>query len=470
MKNKKATTASDPQTTQTNPDDDLVSATIEKLLLPPLCDDISAQDAINSLTESDLAALAALGSSSELVSNVMQRIRLQEHQSGQAEMPTYLTGQVETEPASVDHGSGIDPAEDFLKFLDNQTEFDDTKVVHWTSDIRKKRILGKGGQGIVYLAEYLDEFRWEKALKTFSARPYGDVKAYREDMQRMGRVASAVNRIHHDNLLAVERFMDHLGTYVMIMQLVDGFDLRRLLQPVVVGKLQGYVDKARWEYLIDVVYTISKTGRWCLKPGIAVYIIEKCLRGLGSLHSKGIVHADVKLSNIMLDCNSSIKLIDIGSAFELDSRPATQTWSPLYAPPEFFEKGQWTPQSDMACLGYVLIELLTGQPAVNVDIGCQSTRSVNIDKHKILWQAKMDLPGRLNEILPETVLKSRQLMSLVQYLIAPDPQDRFPSASEAVDGKLGTRQFHRELMRGELDAFYAKEIQRWIEDVKKVEQ
>ncbi len=470
MKNKKPTTASDPQETETNPTDELVSAAIEKLLLPPLCDDISAQDSINSLTESDLAALVALGTSSELVSNVMQRIRSQEHQSRQADTPTYLTGQGETETVSFDQGSGIAPAGDFVKFLDDQVDFGHTGIVKWTSSYLKKRVLGRGGQGVVYLTENLDEFRWEQALKTFSAEPYGNVKTYREDMQRMGRVASAVKRIHHDNLLAVERFMDHSGSYVMIMQLVDGFDLRCLLQPELVGKLQSSVDKARWEYLIDVVYTISKTGRWCLKPGIAVYIIEKCLRGLGSLHNNGIVHADVKLSNIMLDCNSSIKLIDIGSAFELDSRPATQTWSPLYAPPEFFENGQWTPQSDMACLGYVLIELLTGQPAVNVDVGCQSTRSVNIDRHKILWQAKMDLPGRLNEILPETVLKSSQLMSLVQDLIAPDPQERFPSASEAVDGKHGTRQFHRQLTLGDLDAFYANEIQGWIENVKKVEQ
>ncbi len=98
---------------------------------------------------------------------------------------------------------------------------------------------------------------------------------------------------------------------------------------------------------------------------MAVNIVEKCLQALDALHSQEIVHGDIKPANIMLDQYGSIRLIDIGSAFKLSAPPRHHSWTPRYAPPEILEGEKWTPQSDLASLGYVLIEMLSGQPLVS---------------------------------------------------------------------------------------------------------
>lgn len=140
----------------------------------------------------------------------------------------------------------------------------------------------------------------------------------------------------------------------------------------------------------------------------------------------------------------------------------------MYAPPEFFQRREWTRQSDLASLGYVLIELLTGQPAVTVPgVGFESTRSGIVREEDALLQAKLDLPDRLDEILSNDVRQSEQLMTLLRRLIDPDPGKRFYDAVEAIE--QGTYPFHKQLVHGDLDVDRPTEIQRWIEDVKRVE-
>ena len=64
----------------------------------------------------------------------------------------------------------------------------------------------------------------------------------------------------------------------------------------------------------------------------------------------------------MLKRTGNAKIVDIGSAFELDNAPARRTCTPTYAAPEVLEGGECTPRSDLASLGYVLIEMLAGAP------------------------------------------------------------------------------------------------------------
>src|ERR1043165_1153232 len=68
------------------------------------------------------------------------------------------------------------------------------ETVSWSAAYRKLRILGKGGQGIVYLGERqgTDLFRLPVALKIFSPESYRDVPSYLADMQRIGEICSRV--------------------------------------------------------------------------------------------------------------------------------------------------------------------------------------------------------------------------------------------------------------------------------------
>ncbi|HAW26765.1 MAG TPA: hypothetical protein DCY03_01405 [Planctomycetaceae bacterium] len=65
-----------------------------------------------------------------------------------------------------------------------------------------------------------------------------------------------------------------------------------------------------------------------LKPGIAVAILRECLAALAALHRNDIIHCDMKPANIMLKRSGNAKIIDIGSAIDLNNLPSTQS---LYA-------------------------------------------------------------------------------------------------------------------------------------------
>ena len=84
----------------------------------------------------------------------------------------------------------------------------------------------------------------------------------------------------------------------------------------------------RWEYLNNVIVTAGPMQPR-LKPGIAIAVIRECLAALAALHREGIVHSDLKPSNIMLKRTGNAKIVDIGSAFELNNcRPCQRTCTP----------------------------------------------------------------------------------------------------------------------------------------------
>jgi eukaryotic-like serine/threonine-protein kinase len=144
------------------------------------------------------------------------------------------------------------------------------------------------------------------------------------------------------------------------------------------------------------------------------------MAALSALHLEGIVHGDVKPSNIMLKRTGNAKLIDIGATFERDDAPLHPTCTPAYAAPEVLDGSEGSARSDLASLGYVLIEMLSGAPPF-----------VGPTRLGELRQAKLSIVDRLPEILPEEVVRNELLMSLITGLIAPDPGDRFPDARAA---------------------------------------
>ncbi len=491
--------AADERAQRSDPRDWLIALALADRVLPPVPgDEIEAAEC---LTPEDREALASLGSSEDLIDGLLQSMPSDdsamaesagedlEQQTADATMnrlagsgasggqtaeksesddQTRLTDYDPTVPApgSAFWRGGDSPDLDQLK--ERLRAVQQAKQINWTSTYRKREELGRGGQGVVYLA--LDGLDGELALKIYSPLPYGNATAYREAMRRMHAVASVVRRIDQDNLVRVQRFVDYQGIYMMVMQWIDGYDLRRLLDPQLSNQLRQLVDDDRWAYLDDVIYAKPAGERLCLRPLVAVNIIEKCLRGLGALHEKGIVHGDIKPSNIMLDCNGSIRLIDIGSACSNGSPPRHRVWTPRYAPPEFLERGEWTPKSDLASLGYVLIELLSGRADfAGPRIGDESTTTFDRHRDEVLLEAKRTLPQRLPELLADDGRKCDRLMRLCQKLIDPDPQKRFANTSEAIDeDNDGTWHFRMELVRGYLAVHEVSAIKYWVDDVKKV--
>ena len=101
----------------------------------------------------------------------------------------------------------------------------------WTEHHRFMKLLGYGGQGVVYLTERrgTDDFTLPVALKIFSPERYEDEKSYDEAMGRMAQVAGRVAQIQQDNLLDVHNWVERDRIRMMEMEWVDGFDLSRLL-------------------------------------------------------------------------------------------------------------------------------------------------------------------------------------------------------------------------------------------------
>ncbi len=355
---------------------------------------------------------------------------------------------------------GKQPARAPNELLERYDRLVDVKRFNWTSHQRLLKLLGAGGQGVVYLTERrgADGFTLPVALKIFSPERYESAQKYDAAMLRCAHIAARVAQIQHDNLLDVRNFLDRNRIRMMVMEWVDGYDLQRLLVPAMLQRVRDRVSNRRWEYINRVIVTAGPQQPR-LKPGIAVAIVRDCLAALAALHREEIVHGDIKPSNIMLKRTGHAKIVDIGSAFEMADPPPTRTCTPAYAAPEVLEGNDITPRSDLAALGYVLIELLSGQPLFH--------HSTN---YKELLAAKRALPKQLYELLPHDVTVNELLMNFCRGLIAPDPMRRFPSAEAADLLKEGAAAFHRQLVFGNMSSEYNNEIRMWLEELKELDE
>ena len=327
--------------------------------------------------------------------------------------------------------------------------------LNWTEYHNLERRLGAGGQGVVYLSTRrgTDSFTLPVALKIFSPERYETEEQYVEAMNRIAAVAARVAQIQQDNLLDVQNFVEQRRIRIMEMEWIDGYDLSRLLAPELLDETRASVSDDRWRHLNDVIVTAGpRQSR--LKPGVAIAIVRECLAALAALHREGIVHGDIKSANIMVKRTGNAKIIDIGSAHAIDEPPPTRTCTPAYAAPEVLEGRGNTPRSDLASLGYVLVEMLGGQQPF---AGLQS--------YADLLEAKRSLVHRLPHLLPSEVTCNELLMSFCRGLIAPDPAKRFPSAEDADLEKVGAASFHRQLIVGGLASEYDNDIRAWLEQL-----
>lgn len=331
--------------------------------------------------------------------------------------------------------------------------------IDWTSHLQFIRQIGKGGQGVVFLSERrgADGFKLPLALKMFSPERFTNEVDYDLAMGRIARVAAHVAQIQHDNLLDVQNFIDLNRVRLMVMEWVDGYDLQRLLTAEMLFCIKARVSSKRWDYINRVLATAGPVQPR-IKAGVAVAIVRDCLGALAALHREEIVHGDIKPSNIMLKRTGHAKIIDIGSAFEKHDPPPTRTCTPAYAAPEVLEGQPPTPRSDLASLGYVLIEMLAGRPVF-----------AGMKNYRDLLEAKRRLPSSLADLVPVEVSRDDMLMNFCRGLIAPDPMLRFPSAEDADLRRGGAAAFQRHLVLSDLASEYDNEIRLWLQELKELD-
>jgi serine/threonine-protein kinase len=352
-----------------------------------------------------------------------------------------------------DHDFSIRPDEQAL--FARYEEIAWAEELQWDTRYRKQQLLGAGGQGAVYLAERLgaDGFVRPVALKVFSPETYRDAAAYFKDMEACARVSARVALIQSDHVVDIHDFIERQGIRLMEMEWLDGYDLREVLSQKMLDRTGEKVSAERRQYVERVILTAGPSQPRLL-PGVAIAVLRDCLAGLAALHGAGIVHGDIKPANIMLTRTGNAKIIDIGTAIDLRGTTLRRMWSPAYAAPEVLAGGDNTPRSDLASLGYVLVEMLAGRPLFE--------ERVTIAE---LIEAKKTMDRRLSEVLPQEVSSNELLLNLCQRLIAPDPNQRFANAQSADVGRKGAADFHRQLVKGNLASEYDYDIRGWLEQL-----
>lgn len=327
--------------------------------------------------------------------------------------------------------------------------------LNWTTHVKFVRCLGAGGQGVVYLCERpgADGFTLPVALKFFSPERFRSLEAYDLSMQRISFVAAQVARIQHENLLVVQNMIDRNRIRIMVMEFVEGFDLRALVGSDTLEITSRCLPLEQQRYMERVLFT-QGPDQPRFKAGVAMAIIRDCLTALAALHREQIVHGDIKPANIMLGRSGHAKIIDIGSAFHLADPPKNLNCTPEYAALEVLLGEEQTVVSDLASLGYVLIELLSGQRLSPTSVGLAEMVAI-----------KRELPQRLPTILPDEVRRNDLLMGFINSMISPDPARRFPDAEAANLFEHGAAAFHRQLIKSDLSSEYDNDIRVLINEI-----
>lgn len=227
--------------------------------------------------------------------------------------------------------------------------------------------LGCGGMGVVYQARQarLDRIVALKILpKGKQADPHFAARFERE--------ARALARLNHPNIVAVYEFGDTGGHYYLVLEFVDGVNLRLLLRA---GKLT---------------------------PEQALGILPGICDALQYAHGRGVVHRDIKPENILLDQQGHPKLADFGIAKLLQSAPKDLLLTevnqvigtPHYMAPEQVERPQVVDhRADLYSLGVVFYEMLMGElPLGNFTL--PSKRALDVRLDQVVLHALEKDPGR----------------------------------------------------------------------------
>jgi outer membrane protein assembly factor BamB len=266
--------------------------------------------------------------------------------------------------------------------------------------------LGRGGMGIVYRA-YEPALDRAIALKIL-APEFAD---QRDLAARLRREAISAARLRHPNIALLYEFGQADGIPFLAMEYVAGLSLRQLLEAGPIA----------WDRALAILAQIGAA--------------------LDYAHAMGIVHRDVKPSNILVDSADRAVLIDFGLADmagnSLQTADGTVLGTPHYMAPEQADGRGANARSDQYGLAAVAYELLTGTPPFH---GRSSTAVMFAHIHEQPAppsERQPLLPARVNSVLVRGLAKEPNaryssaaafVSDLQAALSPPAPQRRFPAA------------------------------------------
>ncbi len=290
------------------------------------------------------------------------------------------------------------------------------------------RVIGKGGMGVVYEVEEAGAHR-PLALKVLPTCGLPDP----DSRARFRREAEALTQLDHPNIVPILAFLEIGGIPAIVMPLIEGVDLR---------VIRRQLDRAR--------KGDSSSGRETGSDGPAPHVVAnpdepeeqaqfdgtsppwraigliglQAARALAHAHERGILHRDVKPSNLVLDSRGTVLLTDFGLADPTGPGQAeiTATGEVVgtlrYVAPERLH-GWRDPRSDIYSLGLTLYELLVTRPAFAL-----------VDRSRLLRAIEQESPPRPRKSRRDI---PRDLETIVLKAIQKEPRDRYHSASALAD-------------------------------------
>ena len=242
------------------------------------------------------------------------------------------------------------------------------------------RELGRGAQGVVYLAvdPRLDR---QVAIKTLRAGT-----ATQND--KLLREAKTVSNLQHPNIIPLYDLGSAEGAPYLVYAYIEGETLSQLLK---------------------------RTG--ALSMASAARIVADVLDALSSAHGQGVMHLDIKPSNVMIAADGQHLVMDFGIARSIQQGPDGSgeiNGTPQYMAPETISAQGAEFRSDLFSAGVMLYEMVTGTPVVT---GENAFQILNRNAHE-----KADAPSSRNIKVDE------KLEWIILKAIAKKPDQRFPSA------------------------------------------
>ena len=244
-----------------------------------------------------------------------------------------------------------------------------------------RRHIAQGGMSVVFLG-YDRRVRRQVAVKVL----YGSDEPF---VRRFEREALAVGALSHDHILPLYDFGEQRPWYYLVMPFVEG------------GTLRDYLCKR--ERL-----TLDEAGS----------LLEQIASALQYAHNRGVIHCDVKPSNILLRLDGHAYLADFGLAkADADTHPHSGTGigTPEYMAPEQAD-GVNDHRSDIYSLGIILYQMLTGRVPFTAD----SPMAVTL-KHLQLPPAR---PSLINKDIPQ------EIEELILKALAKRPEERYQEISD----------------------------------------
>lgn len=226
---------------------------------------------------------------------------------------------------------------------------------------RTRPPLGRGGTGVVYKGEQIDEV-------TGATRPVAIKEIYQnsqtQEIVRRARWEASI-QVRNENLIEMLGFIETTESkmnivttrYYVISEYLAGITLDKVLKGVTIDQQGEKMPAAEQLY---IAYQQDKDQTAC-------NMVKQILNGLTILHDRGIIHRDIDPSNIMVTQEGHLKLIDFGISKKLQqaSESVTGTFvaKPYYAAPEQIrgESSKQGPATDIYQMGVLFYQLLTSE-------------------------------------------------------------------------------------------------------------